>query len=189
MLNYLAALNLNYGHDLERLPGSAHQTLVPSQTFRSSDGYVVVMCMKEKFWQRFAQLIGAGELIDDARFRTFHDRLAHRGELIALLQAVLLSRTTGEWVGVLRGEVPCAPVYTVAEALADEQVQAREMVVEVMHPLFGALRQVGCPVKIDDVEPRYAPASSYAADTDELLHGLLGMSHDEIGALRRTGAI
>jgi crotonobetainyl-CoA:carnitine CoA-transferase CaiB-like acyl-CoA transferase len=106
--------------------------------------------MKEKFWQRLAELIGLARLIDDRRFRTFQDRLANRAELVSLVQQVLLSRTTDEWIGVLRGEVPCAPVYTVEEALADEQVLAREMVVDVMHPRFGRLREVGCPVKFDD---------------------------------------
>jgi len=189
MLNYLAALNLNYGHGLERLPSSAHQTLVPSQNFRTKDGHLVVMCMKEKFWQRLAELIGLRELIDDPRFRTFRDRLEHRPALIDLLQGVLSTRTTSEWIAVLRGEVPCAPVYSVGEALADEQILAREMVIEVMHPHFGPLKEVGCPVKIDAVKPRYEPTSAYGADTEELLSRVLGLSSDEIRNLRISGAI
>jgi crotonobetainyl-CoA:carnitine CoA-transferase CaiB-like acyl-CoA transferase len=189
MLNYLAVWNLNYRHDLERLPSSAHQTLVPSQNFRTQDGYLVVMCMKEKFWQRLAELIGLPHLIDDARFRTFPDRLANRDELVRLVQDILATRTTREWIDVLRGQVPCAPVYTVEEALEDEQVAARQMVIDVAHPRFGVLKQVGCPVKLDDVQPRYAPASALGADTDELLRRLVGFSEEEIGALRRAGAI
>lgn len=189
MLNYLAALNLNYGHRLERVSSSAHQTLVPSQNFRTRDGHLVVMCMKEKFWQRLAELIGLRQLIDDPRFRTFGDRLEHRAVLIELLQGVLSTRTTSEWIEVLRGEVPCAPVYTVGDALADEQILAREMVIEVMHPHFGPLKEVGCPVKIDDVKPRYEPTSAYGADTEELLKRLLKMSGEDIEALRHAGAI
>jgi crotonobetainyl-CoA:carnitine CoA-transferase CaiB-like acyl-CoA transferase len=189
MLNYLAVLNLNYQHRLDRLPSSAHQTLVPSQNFRTRDGYMVVMCMKEKFWQRLAQIVGLGELIDDPRFRTFHDRLEHRDELVRLVQQVLQTKTTGEWIGVLRGEVPCAPVYTVEEALADEQVQAREMVVEVEHPQFGKLKEVGCPVKVGGMPPRYAAASALGADTGDVLRKLLQLSDDDIDALRRAGAI
>lgn len=189
MLNYLAMLSLNYSHELERQPDSAHQTLVPSQNFRTRDGYIVVMCMKEKFWQRMAALIGLVDLIDDPRFRTFGDRLAHRAELLPLVQQVLVTRTTSEWIEVLRGQVPCAPVYSVEQALADEQVQAREMVVEVDHPHFGKLKEVGCPVKFADSRPRYTAASPLGGDTDELLRGLLGLSRDEVSALRRAGGI
>ncbi len=189
MLNYLAVWNLNKGYRLERQPDSAHQTLVPSQNFPTRDGNIVIMCMKEKFWQRLADRIGMSHLKEDARFRSFQDRLTHRRELIALLKDVLRTRTTEEWLAVLRGHVPCAPVYDVEQALGDEQVLARDMVVSVDHPRFGALREVGCPIKIDDLRPRYGPASRLGADTDELLHELLGLSHVEIEHLRERGAI
>jgi len=65
--------------------------------------------------------------------------------------------------------VPVAPIYTVAEALADEHAQAREMVVEVAHPVFGVLRQVGSPIKIAGVRPDYRAASALGADTDAVL--------------------
>jgi crotonobetainyl-CoA:carnitine CoA-transferase CaiB-like acyl-CoA transferase len=189
MLNYLAVWSLNYRHRLERLPDGAHQTLVPSQTFRTRDGYLVIMCMKEKFWKRLAHRMGLARLLEDGRFATFQDRLAHRAELIGLLQRVMETKTTAEWLAELRGHVPCAPVSTVEEALQDEQVLARDMVITVEHPQFGRLREVGCPIKIDDVPPRYEPASPLGADTDELLRSLLGLSADELAALRREGAI
>jgi crotonobetainyl-CoA:carnitine CoA-transferase CaiB-like acyl-CoA transferase len=189
MLNYLAVWSLNNDFPVQRLPDGAHQTLVPSQIFRTTDGYLVIMCMKEKFWQRLAHRVGLARSLDDPRFRTFHDRLTHRHELIPLLQRVLESKTTAEWLTVLRGHVPCAPVYTVEEALQDEQVVAREMVIAVQHPQFGPLREVGCPIKIGGVQPRYEPASRLGADTNELLHRLLGLSKAEIAGLRQEGAI
>lgn len=189
MLNYLAVWSLSYGYQLQRQPDSAHQTLVPSQSFRTRDGHIVIMCMKEKFWQRLARLIDLPELISEPRFRTFADRLVHRRELVAILQRVLATRTTAQWVERFRGQVPCAPVYTVEQALADLQVQARAMVVEVEHPRFGRLRQVGCPVKLDEVQPRYRPASPLGGDTDALLRDLLGLSSGELHDLRRQGAI
>lgn len=189
MLNYLAVWSLNKGYRLDRQPDSAHQTLVPSQNFPTKDGNLVIMCMKEKFWQRLADRLGLGHLKDAPRFRTFQDRLTHRQELVALLKDVLRTRTTDEWLALLRGHVPCAPVYGVEQALKDEQVLAREMVITVDHPRFGPLREVGCPVKIDDVRPRYGPASRLGADTEELLRGLLGLSHVEIERLRERGAI
>jgi crotonobetainyl-CoA:carnitine CoA-transferase CaiB-like acyl-CoA transferase len=189
MLNYLAVWNLNKGYRLDRQPDSAHQTLVPSQNFPTKDGNIVIMCMKEKFWQRLADRLGLAHLKDDPRFRTFQDRLTHRQEFIPLLKDVLRTKTTAEWLALLRGHVPCAPVYDVEQALQDEQVLAREMVITVDHPNFGPLREVGCPVKIDDVQPRYRPASRLGADTEDLLRDLLGLSSVEIDRLRERGAI
>jgi len=188
MLNYLAVWSLK-GYRIGRQPDSAHQTVVPSQNFATKDGHIVVMCMKQKFWERLADRIGLAHLKDDPRFRTVPDRLAHRDELVPLLKDVLRTRTTDEWLSLLRGHVPCAPVYMVEQALEDEQVLAREMVITVAHPQFGLLRQVGCPIKIDGARPRYAPAAPLGADTDELLHELLGLSHVEIERLRERGAI
>lgn len=189
MLNYLAVWNLNYSHKLERLPNSAHQTLVPSQNFRTQDGYIVIMCMKEKFWLRMAELMDLKHLLDDERFTTFKDRFARRPEFIALVQARMLEKTTDEWLTIMKGKVPCAPVYTVEEALADPQVQAREMVISVEHPQFGPLRQVGCPIKVDHLAPRYQPASRLGGDTISILEQMLQMTAEEIGALREAGAI
>ena len=189
MLNYLAIWNLNYGKPLDRLADGAHQTLVPSQTFATKDGYLVIMCMKEKFWRRLAELGGLAHLIDDPRFASFADRLANRAELIGLLQAVMSSKATAEWLSILQGQVPCAPVYGVEEALDNDHVRARRMVVDVDHPRFGRLREVGCPIKIDSVLPRYEPTSALGADTQNLLRSLLGLSDEQVGALRVAGAI
>src|SRR5205085_3312176 len=122
--------------------------------------------MKEKFWERLVERM---ELPALRRFATFADRLARRDEIAGVLRAEFAQRTTAEWIERLRGHVPVAPVYTVAEALEDPQVQAREMVSEVMHPVFGRLRQTGCPIKLDGVTPRYRPASALGADTEAVL--------------------
>ena len=189
MLNYLAVWNLNRGVEAQRLPDSAHPSLVPSQNFATQDGYVVVMCMKEKFWRRLTERLGVEQLSRDPRFATFEDRLQHRAVLIPLLAEVFRTKTTAESLALLRGHVPCAPVNTIGQALQEEQVHHRQMVVSYEHPHFGQLHQVGCPVKIDDVQPRYGPASSLGADTTTLLHRLLGMDNATIEALRAKEAI
>ncbi len=183
MLNYLAVWTLNRDWRPARHPEGAHQSLVPSQSFRTRDGWLVIMCMKEKFWERLAERTGLAALKDDPRFRTFADRLAHRTELVPILKAEFAKRTTAEWLERLRGHVPVAPVYGVEEALEDPHVRAREMVVELVHPLFGPIRETGCPIKIDGVRPRYAPASALGADTAAVL-AEAGVSADELAALR-----
>lgn len=188
MLNYYAVWNLNRGWQPERLPHSAHQSVVPSQSFKTRDGYLVIMCMKEKFWRRLCQRLGLETLSTDPRFRTFADRLTNRAALVPLLEAEFSRRTTEEWLAVLRGHVPVAPVYTVDEALRDEQVIAREMVIDVEHPRFGRIRETGSPIKIDGVHPVYQPAAPLGANTDEVL-AAAGFARAEVDALRRDGII
>jgi crotonobetainyl-CoA:carnitine CoA-transferase CaiB-like acyl-CoA transferase len=188
MLNYLAVWTLNRDWRPQRLPEGAHQSLVPSQSFQTRDGWIVIMCMKEKFWERLADRLGLGALRDDPRFRTFADRLANRGVLRPILKAEFAKRTTAEWLERLRGHVPIAPVYTVEEALADEQVLAREMVIELAHPVFGRIRETGCPIKIDGVRPRYAPAAPLGADTAAVL-AEIGVDAAELARLRAAGVV
>ena len=189
MLNYLAAWTLNRDWHPQRTPDSAHQTVVPAQTFRTADGHIVVMCMKEKFWRRLCASIDRPELATDPRFAGFDDRLARRAELIEILAREFATRDTDDWLQRLRGLVPCAPVYSVEEALADEQTLAREMIVAVEHPEYGPLRQVGTPIKIAGVEPVHRPAARLGADTDDILARLAGYARSEIDELRRRGIV
>jgi crotonobetainyl-CoA:carnitine CoA-transferase CaiB-like acyl-CoA transferase len=188
MLNYLAVWMLNRDWQPRRLPGGAHQSLVPSQSFRTRDGWLVIMCMKEKFWERLVERMGLGALAADPRFQTFSGRLANREALVPLLEAEFRRRTTAEWIERLRGGVPVAPVYTVEETLADEHVRAREMVVEVVHPRFGTIRETGCPIKMDGVRPRYAPAAALGADTAALL-AEIGIDAAALAGLRARGVV
>ncbi|TMB23673.1 MAG: CoA transferase [Deltaproteobacteria bacterium] len=188
MLNYMAIWTLNRDWRPQRLPEGAHQSLVPSQSFQTRDGWIVIMCMKEKFWERLVERMGLPHLREDARFRTFPDRLAHRDALRPILRAEFLRHTTAEWIERLRGHVPIAPVYAVEEALADEQVLAREMVIAVEHPRLGRLREVGCPIKIDGVAPRYAPAAPLGADTAAVLEEV-GIGPAEFEEFRRRGVV
>ncbi len=189
MLTYFATAYLRSGIEPQRFRNGSHSSVVPSQSFTTRDGRVLVMCMKEKFWQRLTELVGRPDLARDARYATFADRLQHREPLLAELEPIFRRRTSAEWIARLRGQVPCAAVNTVAEALADEQVRHRNMIVSVEHPRYGTLREVGCPIKIDDVEPRYRAGAALGADTDAILRDWLRMESEEIDALRAQGAI
>ncbi|MEW6272520.1 MAG: CoA transferase [Thermodesulfobacteriota bacterium] len=189
MLNYLAGWTLSSTFRPERTADGAHQTLVPSQTFRTADGHIVVMCMKEKFWQRLCERMGREDLCDEPRFRTFADRFAHRAELIPVLAADFRRRTTGEWLALLRGVVPCGPVYSVEEALSDEHAAARDLLVGFPHPEYGWLRQVGTPLKMAGVVPVHRRAPRLGEHTDEILSTLGGYSPSEIAALRASGVV
>ncbi len=189
MLSYLAIWSLNRDHQAVRMPGSAHQTLVPVQTFETRDAYLVIFCGKEHFWQELCSALDLPALAEDPRFRTFKLRYQHREELLPLLEQRLRQRTTAEWLHRLEGRVPCAPVNTIAQGLADPQVRAREMIVEVDHPIFGSIKEVGSPIKIVGVDGPAAPASALGADTTTILGRYLSYDDDEIARFRAAGVI
>jgi crotonobetainyl-CoA:carnitine CoA-transferase CaiB-like acyl-CoA transferase len=188
MLNYMGSWSLNREWTPARHPNGAHQSLLPSQSFQTRDGWLVVMVMKEKFWTRLTECLERPDLCDDPRFRTFADRLANRDALAGVLVEAFRRRSTGEWLERLRGQVPVAPVYSVEDALADEHTTARQMIVEIEHPVFGALRQIGCPIKLPGTTPRYAPGAPLGADTAAVL-GEIGVEPDELAALHASGVV
>ena len=189
MLSYFAVWTLNRDWIAERTRSSAHQTIVPAQNFPTRDGWIVIFCNKDKFWRDLVETLGAPELAEDARFRTFADRFANKDALLPLLQARFATRTTGEWLDRLRGRVPCAPVNDVRQALADPQVLARDMIVEVEHPDFGPLREVRSPVRTEGEIRHPARAPRLGEHTDQILREILSYSDGTIARLRHAGVI
>ncbi|MBK1783214.1 CaiB/BaiF CoA transferase family protein [Prauserella cavernicola] len=189
MLTYLATWHLSAGHEPQRTARSAHPSLVPFQTFPASDGWLVIGCAKEKFWQRLATIIGRADLLEDPRFATFADRARHHGELEKILDDELVRGTVAGWLEKMRAaSIPCAPINSIPQALADEQALAREMVVATEHPVFGTVRQVASPVRVgpERVAPHRAPHRG--EHTESLCSELLGYSPEHIAGIRAAGA-
>jgi crotonobetainyl-CoA:carnitine CoA-transferase CaiB-like acyl-CoA transferase len=189
MLSYYAIWALNRDWEPARVEDSGHQSLVPAQNFPTRDGWIVIFCNKAKFWMSLIEAMELPEVARDPRFATFADRSVHKAALVPILSARFAERTTAEWLARLRGRVPCAPVNTIAQALADEQVAARDMIVEVKHPQFGVLREVGTPVKTEGAAPNLSPAPALGQQTDEILGTLLHYDAGRIAALRASGAL
>ncbi|CAN5592995.1 CaiB/BaiF CoA-transferase family protein [soil metagenome] len=191
MLNYVAIWTLNRDYQPERLSASAHPSIVPSQVFETDDGWIVVFCAKEKFWLDLAVAMDAQDLIDDPRFQGFSGRLEHRNELGADLADRFKTRTTDEWLAVLRGKVPCAPVNDINQALEDEQVQARQMILEIDHPDFGSLKQTATAVKVAGAIATNADRRGprLGEDNASILGKMLGYDAEEINRLREIGAV
>ena len=189
MLSYFAIWTLNRDWTPARIRDSGHQTLVPAQNFPTRDGWIVIFCAKEKFWTRLVEIMDLPELARDPRFGSFPDRLRHKDALIPVLRERFRTRTTAEWLALLRGQVPCAPVNSVSQALQDEQVLARDMIIDVEHPHFGTIREVATPIKTEGVLAHPAPAPRLGEHTDSILREVLSYGDRTIAALRSKGAI
>jgi crotonobetainyl-CoA:carnitine CoA-transferase CaiB-like acyl-CoA transferase len=149
-LSYPATWYLNEGVSTGRLPRGAHPSIAPSQLFQTADGWIMLMCQTAKFWERFCALVGREDLKTDARFAAIPDRRKNLSALTQTLDAILQGRTTADWMAVLGGEVPCAPVYDIAEALDNPFAQAVGMIDSAPHPdAQGGVRMLACPIKID----------------------------------------
>ncbi len=188
-LSYLAAWYLNSGINQGREPRSAHPSLTPSQLYRTSDGWLFVMCNKEKFWPILAEALGHPEWSTDPRFASFPARLEHRTEITEMLDQVLSERTTAEWLELLQGAAPVAPVNDVAEALENPFVAAGDRVAGFTGPDGEELlRMAAGPVRVAGAEQPRRAAPELGADSGDILR-LLGLSAAEIAALRAKGVV
>jgi len=189
MLTYPAAWYLNGGAEPTRTSHSAHPSLVPFQAFATVDGWLVVACPKQKFWERLCTATGRSDLADDERYADFAARSANRSELLSELDAVFATRPTAEWLEVLADAgVPCGPVNGIGAALEDPQTMARDMIVETDHPRFGQVRQVASPVRVGNDPPRYRRAPRRGENGAEILNRLLGLDTAAVDHLARRGA-
>jgi succinate--hydroxymethylglutarate CoA-transferase len=186
-LNYLAAWFLNGGHAQGREPRGAHPSLTPSQLYRTADGWIFIMCNKQKFWPALCEKIGHLEWSDDPRFARFKDRLENRAELTRLLDAVLSTRGTAAWLEHFAGAVPAAPVHDIAHALSSDVVMQEDRVWSYAHP-SGEFRMVPPAFRLPgEAMPRQG-APALGADTDAVLTEL-GYDAERIKALHAAGVI
>ncbi len=189
LLTYPAMWHLNAGFEPVRTHHSAHPSLIPFQAFEAKDGWLIVGCAKEKFWQRLVRVIERPELGLDPRFASFQARQDNAADVLAVLEEVFLQRTVAEWLEPLyAASIPCGPINDVGQALQEEQTLARGMVVETEHPRWGRLRQVASPVKVGDQPVAYRRAPLRNEDFDEVMTDLLGYSDERLAALTASGA-
>jgi crotonobetainyl-CoA:carnitine CoA-transferase CaiB-like acyl-CoA transferase len=189
LLSYPATWHLNGGYTPERTAHSAHPSLVPFQNFQTRNGWIVVGCAKEKFWQRLTEVIGRPELADDSRFVDFTARRQNREQLIPLLVEIFRAQSTEHWLPILAAAgIPSGPVNTVEQALDDAQTAARRLLVETEHPRWGRLKTPASPVRVGEARSEHRRSPRRNEDADAVLGGLLGYDEGRRGKLRAAGA-
>ncbi len=170
--------------------GSAHPLNAPYQAVRTADGWLNLGAANDANWRRMLSVIEAESLADDPRFTDNAQRMAHRVELIAALEARFSQRPTADWLARLEAAgVPAGPVLSVSEMHQDPQALARDMVVEVDHPKAGAVKTLGLPIKLSETPggvTRAAPL--YGQHSREVLREY-GYEDGEIERLIAEGAV
>ena len=187
-LNYIGHWYLNAGAATGRIPRSAHASITPCQSYRTRDGWIYLMCNKEKFWVELCRRIDRPEWTDDARFRRFPDRLQHRALLTELIDEALQARTTGEWLAHFAGAVPAAPIYDVTQALENPWVKGSARIESIAVDGGPPLALLTNPLRGEGLPLRGRPAPALGADTDAVLADA-GYARDEIARLRAEGVV
>ena len=170
--------------------GSAHRLSAPYQALRAADGYLALGAANQRTWEQLCTAIGRRDLLADPRFATNADRTKHQRDLAEILETVFSSKSVAEWLTVLeQAGVPAGPVYNMEQVYSDPQVQAREMMIDVEHPIAGLTKSIGLPVKLSETPGEIRrPAPALGQHTDEIL-GELGMSAELIASLRERHVV
>lgn len=189
LLNYMATMHFISGKDPYPI-GNSHFVHVPYNTFTTSDGHIVIAVITDNFWQNLKDLLGVAEL-DKPEYDTQPGRWKDRDFINAILNKVLLQNTSSHWIGLLeKARIPCAPVNKFSQALSDEQVLHRNMVVELSDPEGHKTKGPGNPIKFSRTnEETFSAAPSLGQHTDQVLYELLEMDEKDVARLKASQVI
>lgn len=185
------AMNHLVGGKAPQRLGNAHPNIVPYQAFATLDGHIILAVGNDGQFAKFCQVAGRPELAQDERYATNPARVAHRKELVAILELLLEQRTSRDWLGALEAVgVPCGPINDIAQVFADPHVQARNIHQDLPHPEAGTVPTVASPIRYSatPIEHTVAPPT-LGQHTDAVLGEALGLCAADIAALRDKGVI
>jgi crotonobetainyl-CoA:carnitine CoA-transferase CaiB-like acyl-CoA transferase len=187
-LNYPGTWYLNGGTVTGRTARSGHPSLVPSQLYRTQDGWIFIMCNKEKFWGLLAQELGHPEWATDPELCDFKARLAHRDRVTRELDGALMTAPTAHWLQALSGKIPVSPVFDVAQALDNPFVHERHGVQDYGYDDGRSARMIASPIRVPGVELP-ARAAPRMGEHNEALLREAGFDTAAIAKLRELGVI
>ena len=184
-LNYLVS-----GKDPDRF-GNAHPNIVPYQTFRTADGWIMVAVGNDSQFTRLCQVLDRPDLGTASDYRTNDLRVQNRVALISAIQSVLISRSTQSWTELLQtADVPVAAINTISQTFQDPQVIHRGMRANLRADDGSHIPTVPCPIKMSITTPELGNAPPrVGADTCAVLRRILDLSEAELARLAEIGAI
>jgi len=189
LLNYMATMHFLSGEDPYPI-GNSHFVHVPYDTFKCSDGFIVIAVITDNFWTNLKTVVDIPEFADP-ELDVQPGRWAARDMISEKLNHALSKNTSAHWIAALEAKrIPCAPVNKFSQALSDEQVLHRNMVVDIKHPSGKSTKGPGNPIKLSRTnEESFSPAPLLGEHTDEVLSSLLEYSDEKLGELREKGVI
>jgi crotonobetainyl-CoA:carnitine CoA-transferase CaiB-like acyl-CoA transferase len=189
MLNYMATMYFLSGKEPTPI-GNSHFVHVPYNSYRTSDGHIIIAVIFDSFWDNLLEVVDF-EPFRDEKYRTQPARLADKDFIDGKLNEILATNTSDYWLARLTEKrIPCAKVNRFGEALSDEQVLSRNMVVDLKHPSGASTRGPGNPIKLSRTdEESFSPAPLLGEHTDSVLARVLGYSEEQIRQLREEGRV
>lgn len=173
-----------FGKNPQRV-GNSHPTSVPFGTFPTLDGEIIITCSRDPAFYSLCRALGREDMIQDPRFSAAEGRRQHKAELTEEISRFTSARTMAECEDILNAHgVPNSRINTMMMICADPQIRARNMVVEVEHPVAGKYKMAGSPLKFSNYpDTTYAPAPTLGQHTVQVLQEYIGMPAEEISAL------
>ena len=169
--------------------GNNHPTAAPMGVFESSDGHINV-APTPPMWRRFCEAMDRPELIDDPKFATNADRVAHRQELNGIIGDMIAIRGSAYWVERLNAAgVPCGPIYSIDRMFADPQVQHLGIAQPVPSDHYDEMRLVGQPVTLSRTPSALRTQAPAHGEHTAALLAQLGYSDSDIDQLAGKGVI
>ncbi|MFZ2447112.1 MAG: CaiB/BaiF CoA-transferase family protein [Syntrophobacteraceae bacterium] len=171
--------------------GLDHVHRVPARAFRAGDGkFVQVAATNDVMYPNFCRAIGLEWMIDDPRFNSNANRLKNRDIIMPILEEKMLEHDSGHWLDLFeKAGLPCGPILDIGEVFSDPNIQAREMLFQIDHPVAGKVNQLGFPYKFSSTPARAIRRPPLLGEHSEEVLGWLGYSRDECEELKRQRVI
>ncbi|MGB7183981.1 MAG: CoA transferase [Burkholderiaceae bacterium] len=187
-LCYLGSWALNSDYSPQRAPRSGHATMAPCQLYKTSDGWIYIMCNKPAFWPRLCEMIGLPALAADPRFSDYDLRFTNRDELTTVLDEALSRKTTAEWMTLFEGRLPVAPVLSPRDAMTSEFFAERQLAQTLENSDGHRFDVLAQPIKTGDSSDTDTSAPLLGQHTEQVLTDL-GYSAAEIDVMRLAGTL
>ncbi len=178
-----------------RLPqriGNRYESTYPYDSFKAKDGSLVIGAANDKLWQTLCAIMRQPDLGEEAEFDTNWKRVQRHEEVKGLVEAWTVTKPVKEIVdALLAAGIPAAPINNIEQVVSDPHIAgAREMFVEVDHPKAGKMKITGSHIKLSETKPCIkTPAPLLGQHNDEVYKDFLGLSADEIAAMKQEGLL
>ncbi len=170
--------------------GSAHRMFAPYQAIRCADGHITLGTANDRLFTRLCELLGHADWAADPRFADNPTRVRNQAALAAAIETVTAVRPCAHWIALFEAnDIPCGPINDYAQVFADPQLAARGMSVSIDHPVLGAIRALGSPIKMSATPTNAQRRAPLLGEHTGAVLNSYGLTDAEISALRAAGAI